>query len=742
MRTKTFFSFFLCFLCLSSILTFFSIPVYADSEPIAFEGYVPPEHYPSVLALSSGGYDYISNDTVYSAQFKSYSNWGDGVKFSVNDSSLIYQPSDMSYRDVYGSQDYLGSINSVTASVSGANVTYNGVYSNVNLQYVAEYGRLKEYYTVTSLPRTPASWLGANVSLDFGGYIKFGSLKMYCGGVDVSTSSFVTSGRIDFNNPTSNQTVFYLPEPVAIDANGNQTDCRYEVKNQGGQIWFYVRTSYSWLSQAAFPVRVDPTLYEYYNSSSSGNDAIYKDRWGSQTFTVDATSHTITSVKLLLYRVGTIGTVTASIRATDGSGHPTGSDLTSGTTNGNTLTTSSAGEWREITLTEYTLSASTKYAIVIRAPSADNFAGQSLYPKVKSPSAYSGGNVEASSNSGVSWSTQTYDLLFEVYGNALGGGSAENVAVSLDGPSNASTVDSWTQNFTYTPTLVGTSSFQNATLYLNGTAAESNSTALVNATVNGISHTFSENGTYIWGIKVYNSTMGVFADANFTLTVGVTAQSLINASISSSFVLSSSEAARKSIGNSFSGSPVVGVGIFSLKVLGFGSTQVWIFSGADGESKRVYSVTVAGPALSTSEGSRKLISFGFFGVVDLAAQFSALKYLVSAVTTSTLVNDPFSLSSGLSVSKAIYNSVSVYLSGLFSLGGASDFVKSVGTGLLISTPFDVFVPVAGAVCSFVLVPIVEALTVEDAIGVAAALAIIFALIPIGLIFALRRRDGD
>ncbi|GAH21280.1 unnamed protein product, partial [marine sediment metagenome] len=80
-------------------------------------------------------------------------------------------------------------------------------------------------------------------------------------------------------------------------------------------------------------------------------------------------SHKITKVKLKLYRVGSPGTATVSIRATSGL-HPTGSDLCSGTTNGDTLPEGSPYEWREITLGDgANLASGTKYAIVIRAPS-------------------------------------------------------------------------------------------------------------------------------------------------------------------------------------------------------------------------------------------------------------------------------------------------------------------------------------------------------------------------------------
>jgi hypothetical protein len=158
------------------------------------------------------------------------------------------------------------------------------------------------------------------------------------------------------------------------------------------------------------------TLYEYYNTGDNDQELIYANNWSAQTFT-PATAHKITSVKLKLYRYGSLGTVTVSIRATDGSGHPTGNDLCSGTTNGNTLPTGSPYEWREITLgAGYDLAASTKYAIVARAPSGN--ATNLLYWRLDyTTPTYSGGAYERSTDGGSSWTTSTaYDFMFDEWG--------------------------------------------------------------------------------------------------------------------------------------------------------------------------------------------------------------------------------------------------------------------------------------------------------------------------------------
>ncbi|GAI02948.1 unnamed protein product, partial [marine sediment metagenome] len=109
-------------------------------------------------------------------------------------------------------------------------------------------------------------------------------------------------------------------------------------------------------------------LYEYYNTGDTGywRLNIATERI-AQTFT-PSIAHKITSVKLKLARTGSPGILTVSIRATNGEGHPTGGDLCSGTTNGNTLPVYPSTEWREITLgAGYNLASDTKYAIQLIA---------------------------------------------------------------------------------------------------------------------------------------------------------------------------------------------------------------------------------------------------------------------------------------------------------------------------------------------------------------------------------------
>lgn len=158
------------------------------------------------------------------------------------------------------------------------------------------------------------------------------------------------------------------------------------------------------------------TRYEEYTVGDDSGSTIYGNYWSAQTFTVGAAGHTVTSVKLKMYRIGTPGILTVSISATGGDGKPTGGALTSGTTNANLFTTTAPGQLYEIAVTEYILSPNTKYAIIIRISGGD-WANCVPYRYDESSPTYDGGNWLASPNSGSSWGAYTgVDMMFEVWG--------------------------------------------------------------------------------------------------------------------------------------------------------------------------------------------------------------------------------------------------------------------------------------------------------------------------------------
>ena len=176
------------------------------------------------------------------------------------------------------------------------------------------------------------------------------------------------------------------------------------------------------------------TLYERYITGDDHSYFIQLTAWLAQTFTVGNTGDNVDfisySVKLKMYRTGSPGTITVLIRALDSDGKPTGSNLAIGTTNGNTLTTDSGGEWREIIFSSTALlRASTGYAIIAYAA----VGGASRWKDDNTSPTYSGRVISSSGDSGATWTNNaTVDFMFELYGNPQGSGSGGSIFPSDD----------------------------------------------------------------------------------------------------------------------------------------------------------------------------------------------------------------------------------------------------------------------------------------------------------------------
>ena len=150
-------------------------------------------------------------------------------------------------------------------------------------------------------------------------------------------------------------------------------------------------------------------LYEKYQTGDDESRAIYGANWEAQTFT-PATNHNVNRIIQKIARVLNPGTITVSIRDT-AAGLPTGADLVTATFDGNALATTA--QWKLIVIAAQALTASTKYAIVVRATggNADNYL---IWRDDQTTPTYAGGARCYSTNSGVDWTEDTTrDFIFE-----------------------------------------------------------------------------------------------------------------------------------------------------------------------------------------------------------------------------------------------------------------------------------------------------------------------------------------
>jgi len=169
------------------------------------------------------------------------------------------------------------------------------------------------------------------------------------------------------------------------------------------------------------------TLFENYLADGATNFAtFYGDTHLRGLTFLTESAHTINYIELLLARSysGSIpGTIYIEIYAVDGNNIPTGDILTSGETDGNTLTYAFDNpgvnrEWRRIDLTEINLLNNTTYAITLHLIGGTSFHSAGIW-LVESGSYVNGGALYTFTGE-ENWAYQWWnDSGFKIYGKTL-----------------------------------------------------------------------------------------------------------------------------------------------------------------------------------------------------------------------------------------------------------------------------------------------------------------------------------
>ena len=188
--------------------------------------------------------------------------------------------------------------------------------------------------------------------------------------------------------------------------------------------------------------------FESYKVNDNLDYEIYADKWCCQTFRPKV-GHKLYSVKLKLYREGSPGTVTVAIYPVT-EYKPAGSALVTGTTNGDTLTDISPGEWREITFpSQIDLVPGMDYAIVVHITGGSTT--QNIHWRYGSAdSEYPRGQRGYSANGGSSWTTSPGQAhMFEEFGRSIGEfqyGGCELIGLAFSDPNGEFTIRRYFNN--------------------------------------------------------------------------------------------------------------------------------------------------------------------------------------------------------------------------------------------------------------------------------------------------------
>lgn len=101
-------------------------------------------------------------------------------------------------------------------------------------------------------------------------------------------------------------------------------------------------------------------------------------------------------------------------------------------------------------------------------------------------------------------------------------GDPQNMSVSLVTPIlNETITNDMNVSFTFYPSINGTDQITGASLWVNGSRVTYNQTAIAPWANNTIYYRLAGNGTYLWNIKLENSSDIISAPADYSLTIAV-----------------------------------------------------------------------------------------------------------------------------------------------------------------------------------------------------------------------------
>jgi len=209
-------------------------------------------------------YEYELTTAPYHAYFQDNIQAGKGFRFEVNDYWFTYDLSGGKMQwavEDKGVPDWektksIGSILSSSPDVFDNVVQYNDSFLNTDVQYKLQNELVKENFILKSLPADAGDFL----YLEYVGDVEFdSSLTIWANGEIQTNKEFNTTGRIDFKD-SNNVTVYYLPVPIATDSNDSLINLLYDIKPDGEKLSFGLKTPVSWLENAVYPVRVDPSI--------------------------------------------------------------------------------------------------------------------------------------------------------------------------------------------------------------------------------------------------------------------------------------------------------------------------------------------------------------------------------------------------------------------------------------------------------------------------------------------------
>ena len=237
----------------------------------------------TIIVSSNPLFDYEVTKGIYQSYFKSNPTSGQVVKFIKNDTEITFQPMALNYRNDLSQLQQINMIQNVVGVPNGSSFLYRDAYgSGIDLRYKYTNQFLKEDLIIDSFNDLiiPAQYIqdGGNPTLDLDFVLTTNSQHIIIEGVEWDKlTTKETSNEVYIKDDLGN-ILYYFNTPYAYDSNGSFQLLKYQFKKSGSKLYVTLKTPYSWLEYAIYPIYIDPTIWVYQESS---NTVLCTGNWGS-----------------------------------------------------------------------------------------------------------------------------------------------------------------------------------------------------------------------------------------------------------------------------------------------------------------------------------------------------------------------------------------------------------------------------------------------------------------------------
>lgn len=218
-----------------------------------------------ILPSSDPLFEYEVTKGVYQSYFKEDPTQGQVVKYVKDDVEVTFQPMALNYRNDLSQLQQINMIQSVTGIANENEFTYEDAYgSGLNLSYKYFNEILKEELTLDnfSVLPSPEQYIidGGNPTLDLDFVLGTNAQHIVIDGFEWDKKTQTTTQSDVYIKDDEGNILYYLPKPYAYDSNYSEQLLTYEFKKSGNKLYVILKTNYSWLEHAVYPVRIDPTI--------------------------------------------------------------------------------------------------------------------------------------------------------------------------------------------------------------------------------------------------------------------------------------------------------------------------------------------------------------------------------------------------------------------------------------------------------------------------------------------------